>query len=84
MILKVKVHPSAGRDRIEGWLGDTLKISVSASPEKGKANKAVVELLAKKLKVARSAVRIVSGETSREKVVEIDGVDERTLRDSMA
>lgn len=73
MILKVKVHPGAGRDRVEGWLGDTLKLSVSAPPEKGKANKAVVDLLARHFKVPRSAIRIVSGEASREKVVEIEG-----------
>lgn len=80
MILKVKVHPSAGRDRVEGWLGDTLKVSVSAAPEKGKANKAVIELLSKALKVPRSSLRIVAGETSKEKAVEIDGVSEAAVR----
>ena len=70
----MKVHAGAGRDRIEGWLGDELKVSVSAAPEKGKANAAVLSLLAKHFRVPRANVRIVSGETAREKVIEIDGV----------
>jgi uncharacterized protein (TIGR00251 family) len=78
--LRVRVHPGAGRDRIEGWLGETLKLSVSAPPEKGKANRAVVDLLSKGLRVARSSVRVVSGETSREKWVEIDGLSEAEFR----
>lgn len=72
MRLKLRVKPGARADAIVGVHGGALKVSVAAAPERGKANGAVVALLAETLGVARSAVRIVSGETSQDKVVEID------------
>ena len=71
--LSLKVIPKASRNRVVGWVGDRLKIQVTAAPEKGKANAAVVEVLAKALGLPRSAVRITAGETSPLKTVEIDG-----------
>jgi uncharacterized protein (TIGR00251 family) len=56
-----------------GWIGDRLKIQVTAPPERGKANKAVIEVLAEALGLARNQVRIVAGETSPLKTVEIEG-----------
>ncbi|HLG43162.1 MAG TPA: DUF167 family protein [Planctomycetota bacterium] len=70
----VKVHAQAGRDRIEGVQAGRVKISVAAAPEKGKANQAVLKLLAAALGVPRSALTIVSGEASREKSVVAQGV----------
>ena len=55
--------------------GDALKVRLSAPPVDGAANEALVELLADELNVARRAVRIVSGVTSRSKVVQVDGID---------
>ena len=55
-----------------------LRVRVSAPPVDGAANEALLRLLAKRFGVPRSALRIVSGETSRMKVVEIDGLDEAT------
>jgi uncharacterized protein (TIGR00251 family) len=72
--LKIKVIPGASRIAISGWLEDTLKIHVSAAPERGKANKAVVALLCKTLGLQRNSVRVVQGLTSQTKVVEIDGL----------
>lgn len=74
MKLKLKVVPGARRDEIAGWLGDALKVRVSAPPEKGKANAAVIALLAARLGVAERDVRVVSGAGSPRKTVEIDGV----------
>ena len=76
--LSVKVTPKASADRIQGWAADedgarVLKISVTAVPEDGKANKAVIALLAKRLKLPKSAISIASGETSRRKTLLIDG-----------
>ncbi len=76
--LKIKLTPKASRNEITGWAQDgngdkILKVSVTAAPEKGKANKALIELLAKKVKVPKSNVRIISGETSRLKTVTLDG-----------
>jgi len=72
--LKLKVAPASSRNAISGWLDDTLKIQVTAAPERGKANKAVVTLLCKSLGLPRNAVRVLQGETSQTKVVEIDGL----------
>lgn len=74
--LSVKVVPKSSRDRIAGRMGEAIKVCVTAAPERGKANAAVVALLAKALGVPRSAVRIVAGETGARKIVEVDGLIE--------
>jgi len=75
LLLHLKVVPKASRDRVVGWVGDRLKVQVTAAPERGKANAAVVEVLAAALGVPRNRVRIVAGETSPLKTVEIEGHD---------
>jgi hypothetical protein len=82
--LAVRVTPKGGRDRADGWDVDPtgrpyLKIRVSAPPSEGAANAAVTAFVAKALKRPRSAVRIVSGDTARLKILEIDGVDDAAL-----
>ena len=72
MRLHLKVVPKASRDRVVGWVGDRLKVQVTAAPERGKANDAVIGVLAAALGLARSQVRIVAGETSPLKTVEIE------------
>jgi hypothetical protein len=72
------VQPKAKRNRIAGVLaeadgGAALKLAVGAPPEDGKANAAVIALLAAAMGVAKSAVFVVSGATDRRKVVEIRG-----------
>lgn len=79
--LTVRVTPKGGRDAADGWMLDeagrpVLKLRVSAAASDGAANAAVVALIAKSLKVPKSAVRIAAGETSRVKRLEIDGVSE--------
>ena len=71
--LSVKVIPGSSRDCIAEWLGDTLKVRVSAPPEKGKANEAVIKVLAAALDVPVKSIHIVHGTTSARKVVEVDG-----------
>jgi uncharacterized protein (TIGR00251 family) len=78
--LSLKVAPKASRNAVTGWMGEVLKVSVTTAPEKGKANQAVIELLAEVLHLPKSAVRIVRGETSTSKLAEISGLDEVTLR----
>lgn len=53
---------------------NSYKVYVTASPEDGKANKKVIELLADYFKAAKSRVKIVKGETSRNKIIEIEGI----------
>jgi uncharacterized protein (TIGR00251 family) len=71
----VHVQPRAFRSEIVGLHGDALKVRVAAPPVDGAANDALIELLADALGIARAAVRIVSGATSRGKVVEVDGAN---------
>ena len=69
VVLNVKITPNASKSSIEGVLGDRMKIKIAAKPEDGKANKEVIEFLAKTLCVKKSDVEIVKGITSREKSV---------------
>ena len=78
--LSIKVVPGSSRDEVVGWLGDSLKVKVKPPPEKGKANEAVVALLADRLGVEASSITVVSGHTSPAKIVAIDGVDDRAIR----
>lgn len=72
--IAVKVVPGASRDRIVGPLGDDLKIQVVAPPEKGRANAAVIRLLAETLGVTEKAVDVVAGATSPRKTVHVAGI----------
>lgn len=82
--LQIKVSPKASRDAVTGWLGNTLKLSVTAVPERGKANEAVVALLAEVLGLPRSRIRVLRGETQPTKLIEIEGLDEAELRRRLA
>ena len=77
---KVKVVPGSSRNEIVGWLGDALKIKVMAPPQKGRANEAVVELLAAALGIATDDIIVVSGHSSPAKVVAVSGMDDETIR----
>jgi hypothetical protein len=67
LVLSVWVQPKASRNAIQGVHGEALKIALTAPPVDGAANKACIAFLAKKLGLAKSAVAIVSGQTSRNK-----------------
>jgi uncharacterized protein len=71
--LAVRVIPRASRDAIEGEYQGALKVRLTAPPVDDRANEALIRLLAERLNVPRSAVRIVAGEKSRTKRVEIAG-----------
>ena len=72
----VKVHPRARRSAVTGRLGDAWKLDLTAPPAEGKANQECVRFLAELMGVSRARVRVVTGLTSRTKVVEIEGVTE--------
>ena len=67
IILSVHAQPGAKKNEIRGPQADALKVCVCAAPEKGKANSAIIELLAKSLGLKKSQIEILSGETSRKK-----------------
>lgn len=79
IILPVRAQPGAKRDGIVGEWAGSLKIQVRAIPEKGKANEAIIELLAERFKLRKATLRIVSGEFSRDKKVLIQGITEGEL-----
>jgi uncharacterized protein (TIGR00251 family) len=72
----VKVHPRARRSAVAGRLGEAWKLDLTAAPVEGKANEECVRFLAELVGVPRARVRVVTGLTSRTKVVEIEGVTE--------
>lgn len=79
--LRLRVVPGAARPGIVGRYGDAWKVRVAAPPEQGRANDAVLDLLAATLSMPRRDVRLVAGHGARDKVVELDGIaEEETLR----
>jgi uncharacterized protein (TIGR00251 family) len=79
VILSVRVVPKASRSEIVGLEGDTLRVRVAAPPERGKANKELIKLLAGTFGVRNNQVEIVSGQKARRKRVRVEGVDSRTV-----
>ena len=86
IILHVRAQPGARKDEIAGeWGGratpaHSLKVRITAPPEKGKANEAIIRLLAKKLGLKKSAIRVISGEASRDKRILIQGIGRLELK----
>jgi hypothetical protein len=78
--IKIRVQPKASRNEILGFREDTLRVRVTAPPEGGKANDAVVSLLAQALGLARSRVSIARGHAARDKLVVIADMDPAELR----
>lgn len=80
MLLPVKAHASARQNAVLGEHNGMLRVAVTAAPEKGKANKAIIDLLADALKIAKSSIEIVAGETSPQKRFLIVGSNEEKVR----
>ena len=79
-ILPVRAQPGARCNEIRGEQDGALKVSVTQSPEKGKANKALIEVLAKALALKKSQMELLSGETSHQKRFLVRGVSPDELR----
>jgi uncharacterized protein len=73
--LRVRVSPGARRVGVSGRVGELWKLRVAAPAEGGRANEAVVRLLAETVGVPRRSVTLVSGHGAREKVLEVEGVE---------
>ena len=67
LLIKVRAVPGASRERLMGLLGDALKVAVTAAPEKGKANKRLLLILARELHLPASRLFVFAGQTSRVK-----------------
>ena len=80
----VKVQPRARRNGVTGTLGDALKVAVSAAPEGGRANQALIALLAELLNLPRSSVTIAAGAGSRNKRIHVAGLSAAQVRARLA
>ena len=78
----VRVQPRASRNAITGVHGDALKVRLTAPPVGGAANDELVSFLSTIFVVARKSIRILAGETSRSKLIEIEGITERAVHDA--
>ncbi len=83
-ILPVKAKPAARSNGFSGVFNGCLKVSVTTAPEKGKANKAIIKLLAKSLEVAPKVILLVSGETASEKRFLIQELSVEQVRQRIA
>lgn len=82
--LRLRVSPGASRSRVLGRHGGTWRLFVAAAPEKGKANAAVLDLLAETLHIPRASVELVSGRKARDKVVVLHGLAAAEVDDRLA
>jgi uncharacterized protein (TIGR00251 family) len=82
--VRLRVVPGAGRTGVVGRHGDAWKVRVTAPPERGRANDAVVELLSSTLGMSRSSISLVSGQGGRDKIVELAGITEAEVEQRLA
>ncbi len=84
-LFRVRARPGASRNRLEGIHGGALKVAVTAPPEKGKANKALLEVLSKAMGIPKKRLALAKGETSKDKWVAVQGIPpselQRTIRE---
>ena len=71
MKLSIKVQPRSSKEVVEKLADGSYKVFVHAPPADGEANKAVIEVLAKHFKIAKSSVKIITGDTNKNKIIEI-------------
>jgi uncharacterized protein (TIGR00251 family) len=83
-VLELRVQPRASKTELVGWHGGALKVRLTAPPAEGAANEALIALLAEVLGVRRAEIRILSGQTGRQKRVAIDTLDDAALAQRIA
>ncbi len=82
--LRLRLSPGARSAEVVGRHGEAWKVRVAAAPEGGRANDAVVRLLADKLSLPREAVTLVSGHGARDKIVQLAGLDSTQVEQRLA
>ena len=83
-LIRIHLVPRASSSSVEGTHGDALTVRLDAPPVDGKANRALVEFVAERLEIPRSAVVLVRGETSRAKTLQVTGLAAETIRSRLA
>lgn len=81
--LRIRVVPRASLTEVAGMQGDMVRIRLAAVPVDGAANEALVRFLVDRLSVPRSAVRLISGQASRSKVVLVYGAESERVRENL-
>jgi uncharacterized protein (TIGR00251 family) len=84
VILPVRAHAGARRNGIKGIHAGALQVAVTQAPEKGKANKSIIEVLAEELKLKKSALELISGESSPQKRLLVRNVPVESLKRAIA
>jgi uncharacterized protein len=74
--IRIKLLPRSSRSQVMGMEGDLYRVKVNAPPVDGEANKELVSMIAKRLRVPKGAIEIIAGKTSRMKVLRVSGIDE--------
>lgn len=82
--LRLHIQPGAKKTEVAGLHGEALKIRLAAPPVDGKANACLIAFLADRLGVAKAAISLVSGDTSRAKRVRISGIDATSTTTALA
>jgi uncharacterized protein (TIGR00251 family) len=83
VVFAVKVVPASSRTELSGLLDGMVKIKLSAAPEKGKANKALLAFLAEKLGVKKNSISIIAGETCAVKKIQVLGISAQALSEKL-
>ncbi len=78
--VKIRAVPNASKTQVCGWHGDAVKVKLQAVPEGGRANEELIRFLAEALGLPRRAITLVTGDTSRDKRISVEGVDEAAFR----
>jgi uncharacterized protein (TIGR00251 family) len=83
IVIKVKIVPGSSKNKIVGVYNDALKISITAPPVEGKANKKCIAYLAKYFDVAKSKIEIILGQTSKHKLIKIYDISQEEFLDKI-
>lgn len=81
--LHIRVTPRSSRNKVDGLIGEALKIRLCAPPVEGKANAVLIEFLAEQLHLPRRALRLESGEQSRTKCIHVAGLTARVVTERL-
>lgn len=79
----MKASPGASRNEITGFRDDMLLVKIAAAPEKGKANRELIDFLSGKLGIRKTDITILRGDTSRTKILEIRSLSQEKLREKL-
>ena len=83
IVIKVKIIPGSSKNKVIGVYNNSLKITITAPPVEGKANKKCITYIAKCFDVAKSKIEIISGQTSKNKLIKIYDISQREFLDKL-